>query len=78
MTSTQRRMLLVNLLTVLTNPPPPPVPSKDACPLCGHSSKYDTGECSHCGTYQCKTCSKYHIGDPAQVCNGHGVEILGG
>lgn len=77
MTSTQRRTMFVTLLTMLTNPPAPSTPAKDACPLCGHEGKCDTGECSFCGTYKCSTCSKYHLGDPRQTCNGHGVEIPG-
>lgn len=54
-----------------------PAPSADACPMCGHSEKYPTGECSNCGVYKCKTCEKHHIGNPAQRCNGMGVEIPG-
>lgn len=70
-----RRATLVAILTMLTNPTPPPVLSENACPMCGHEGKYDTGECSFCGVYKCNTCEKHHLGNPAQPCNGHGVDL---
>lgn len=49
--------------------------NESGCPICGNHSKNETGECSHCGTYRCKECNKYHIGDPSWKCTEEGVDI---
>lgn len=54
---------------------PKPEREPNACRLCGSSSKAESGECSRCGVYQCRTCLKYHLGNPAAACNGLGVDI---
>ena len=39
------------------------------------AAKAPTGECSHCGTYICKTCEKMHLGDATKACPGDGVPV---
>lgn len=74
-----RRTAFVTVLALLggMQPREPGPVSPNACPMCGRTGKFDTGECSFCGVYKCKTCEKHHLGNPAQPCNGMGVDIPG-
>lgn len=67
--------LLIAILTALTTPAPPEEKVEGACPMCGHSGKFDTGECNFCGVAQCTECKKYRIGPVAQPCRGFCINL---
>lgn len=72
--SARRRAAFVTVLALLGELPREERP-RTGCPICGKADKAPTGECSHCGTYICKTCEKMHLGDATKACPGDGVPV---